>query len=397
MCAKRMATSGLLHSGLGRRVAPRWLKSAIKSAVPYAEFRSEQCRQEAEELLGGPIPPQSDCASPYPFTIGIIADTSYYFAHHVKACREMCVAYRLVDISASNWVELVRESGCDAFLASPSTLLTSLRHMFDERLRVLVEDLKRPLYPSYSELWLWENKRRMRDWLVAHNVPHPKTEALYDCEAALAFVEAADYPLVCKTDTSAAANGVFVLKDERAARRMVREAFGRGLLPRQWDRRDRQRGSILFQAFVPHDHEWRIVRIGDDYLCRMKARVGDFASGSGAVEWAEPTKEMLSFVEKVTGAGGFTSMGVDFFVVHGKEPSERFLVNELQCLVGAIKDATKRNAYTGKWHREGAGWCFEPGFFYRNAGANLRVAQVLGTLGRRRGLVLNPPLEVLPG
>ena len=29
----------------------------------------------------------------------------------------------LIDISASNWVELARESGCDAFLASPSTLL----------------------------------------------------------------------------------------------------------------------------------------------------------------------------------------------------------------------------------------------------------------------------------
>jgi hypothetical protein len=89
-------------------------------------------------------------------------------------------------------------------------------------------------------------------------------------------------------------------------------------------------------------------------------------------------------------------MGVDFFVVHGKEPSDRFVVNELQCLVGAIKDTTKRNAYTGKWHREGAGWCFESGFFYQNAGANLRVAQVLRTLGRGRGLVLSPPVEVPP-
>jgi hypothetical protein len=394
MCAKRTAFSGLLHSELGRRLAPAWLKSGIKSAIRYADFRSEQCRREAEELLGGAISPQSDYASPYPFSIGIIADTSYYFAHHVKACREMSVAYRLVDLSADNWVELVRESGCDAFLASPSTLLTSLRHMFDERLRVLVEDLNRPLYPSYSELWLWESKRRMRDWLVAHAIPHPRTDVFYDRGEALAFVDAADYPLVCKTDTSASANGVFVLKDERAACRMVREAFGRGILPRQWDRRDRQRGSILLQAFVPHDHEWRIVRIGDDYLCRRKVRVGDFASGSGGIEWAEPTKEMLSFVEKITVRGGFASMGVDFFVVPGNEPQERFLVNELQCLVGA--KVLPPNDLMGRWRHDGEAWHFEKGDFYRNACANLRVAFVVNELQRLHGHTHGPWVRVSP-
>jgi hypothetical protein len=396
MCAKRLATSGLLHSGLGRRLAPAWLKSGIKSAIRYADFRSEQCRREAEELLGGAILPQSDYASPYPFAIGIITDTSYYFAYHVKACQEMSVAYRLVDISADNWVELVRESGCDAFLASPSALLTRLRHMFDERLRVLVEDLKRPLYPSYSELWLWESKRRMRDWLLAYEIPHPRTDVFYNSEEAIAFVEAADYPLVCKTDTSAAANGVFVLRDRRAARRMTREAFGPGILPRGWDRRDRQRGNILFQAFVPHDDEWRIVRIAGDYLCRRKTRVGDFASGSGGIEWARPAVEMLNFVEELTDRGGFRSMGVDFFVVPSPDPQHTFLVNELQCLVGAIQDPSKRNVDTGKWRRDGAAWRFDPGFFYQNACANLRIAHVLRTLSRQRGLVLTTPAEVLP-
>ncbi|MCX6842134.1 MAG: hypothetical protein NTX53_07640 [candidate division WOR-3 bacterium] len=384
MCARRMVTSGFLHSELGRRLAPRWLKSAIKSAIPYAEFRSEQALRDAEKLLGGPISPQSDYASPYPFSIGIITDTSYYFAHHVRACREMRVAYRLVDLSVDNWVELVRESGCCAFLVSPSTLLSILRHMFDERLRVLAENMNYPLYPSYSELWLWESKRRMRDWLVAHDVPHPRTDVFYDREEALAFVDAADYPLVCKTDTSAAANGVFVLRDRRAARRMAREAFGRGILPRQWDHRDRQRGNILFQAFVPHDHEWRIVRIGDDYLCRRKARVGDFASGSGGIEWAKPTEEMLSFVEEVTDRGSFTSMGVDFFVVSPGGPREMFLVNELQCLVGEIVNEQNRNEHTGKWRRDNGNWTFEPGFFYQNACANLRVAFALGELARNQ-------------
>lgn len=394
MGAKRTANSRLLHSGVGRGLAPGWLKSTIKCAIPYAQFRSEQYRREAEEQLGGPIPCRSDYVSPYPFTVGIITDTSYYFAHHVKACREMHVAYRLMDISASSWVELARESGCDAFLASPSTLLSSLRHMFDERLRVLVEDLGCLLCPSYQELWLWESKRRMRDWLVAHGMPHPRTDVFYDRDAAFSFVETADYPLVCKTDTSAAANGVFVLKDGRTARRKVREAFGRGLLPREWDRRDRQRGSIFLQAFVPHDHEWRIVRIGDDYLCRRKTRVGDFASGSGEIEWASPPRELLEFVRWVTDEGGFTSMAVDVFVTGEDGNRGGYLVNELQCLVGA--KVLPPNDMMGRWRHAGETWGFEKGDFYRNACANLRVAHLLRTLAHQRGLVLDAPPGTLP-
>ena len=395
MGTKRTANSRLLHSGLGRRLAPAWLKSVIKSAVPYAQFRSEQYRREAAELLGGPIPPRSDYASPYPFTVGIITDTSYYFAHNVKACREMRVAYRLMDISESNWVELVRESGCDVFLASPSTLLSSHRHMFDERLRVMVEDLGCFLCPSYSELWLWESKRRMRDWLVAHRIPHPRTDVFYDREEALAFVAGADYPLVCKTDTSAAANGVFVLREERAARHMVREAFGRGLLPRDWDRRERQRGSILFQFFVPHDHEWRIVRIGDDYLCRRKTRVGDFASGSGAIEWAAPPPELLDFVKHVTDAGGFTNMATDVFVAAEASQGGRYLVNELQCLVGA--KILPPNELMGRWRHDAGEWRFDKGDFYRNACANLRVAYVTEILAGRSGTVPGVPRGASPG
>ncbi|UCG42185.1 MAG: hypothetical protein JSU73_09935 [candidate division WOR-3 bacterium] len=397
MPGQKMVASGLLHSALGRRLAPRWLKRAVKSAIPYAAFRSEQFRREAEELFGGPIPVRSDYLSPYPFTIGVVTDTSYYFSHHVKACQEMRVAYRLVDICQGNWVELVRESGCDAFLASPSTLLSSLRHMFDERLRVLVEDMGYPLYPTYSELWLWESKRRMRDWLVAHEVSHPRTDVFYDRERALAFVEAAEYPLVCKTDTSAAAHGVFVLRNRRAARRMVRRAFGRGIRPREWDSRDRQRGCVLFQSYVPHHHEWRIVRIGDDYLCRRKTRVGDFASGSGEIGWAAPPRGLLDFAKSVTDEGRFTSMAVDVLVTAGDDGKPGYLVNELQCLIGAIKDPTKRNAHTGRWRLEGEDWRFEPGFFYQNACSNLRVAHVVRTLANMRGLSLATPIEVLPG
>jgi hypothetical protein len=396
MRGQRMVSLGILHSDLGRRLAPAWLKRLIKSAIPYAEFRSEQCRREAEQLFDGPIPPQSEYASPYPFTIGVFTDTGYGFARNVRACREMGVSYRVLDLSSANWVEMVRESGCDAFLATPSTLLGTQRQMFDERLRVLVEDMRCLLYPSYSELWLWESKRRMRDWLVAHGVPHPRTEVFYNRDEAIAFVSAADYPLVCKTDTSATSKGVSILRGRRSALRLVGQAFGRGLVPRSWDRRDRQRGYVLLQAYVPHEQEWRIVRIGDDFLCRRKHRVGDYASGSGEIEWAKPDSDMLDFVEKVTNLGQFRSMAVDFYAETGADGDRRFLVNELQCLIGAIVNEQKRNEHTGKWQRTDGGWGFTPGFFYQNACTNLRVAYVIKDLAGKRGLELSTPIEVLP-
>ena len=81
----------------------------------------------------------------------------------MAACRDLRVAYRILDmdISGPDWIETVQNSGCDAFLVWPSVQLSVWEQMYDERLRIIVEDLGKIIYPEYKEIWFYESKRRM--------------------------------------------------------------------------------------------------------------------------------------------------------------------------------------------------------------------------------------------
>jgi hypothetical protein len=333
----------------------------------------------AEAYYGGPLPVQSSYEGRYPVTLGILKDRANYYVYNLVACREMGVPFRVLDLEKSNWVEWIAEPHCDAFLAWPSCNLSIWKDLYDERLPLLAAATGKPIVPSCDEIWFWESKRRMRDWLLVHNIPHPSTEVFYNEEEAFDFASRCDLPVVVKSNSGASSHGIFVLRNRRRLQRMVRRAFGRGLRKRWGDGRDREWGFIIFQEFIPHDFEWRIVRIGSSFLCRRKVRRGDFASGNGLIEWGSPASALLDFVRDVTDQGGFQSMALDVFVREESTSGPRFLVNELQTLVGAkeLPDHPAR----GRWKWSNQGWQFEAGDFYRNACANLRIGCLLELLG----------------
>jgi len=383
MNISKILSSDFLHSDTLRRMLPTWVKAGLKHRIPFADYRVEQLRREAEERLEGELPQQSDYESPYDVVLGIFSDNGYTYTFNIAACRELKVRFKVIDLLSSDWVRDVKVSGCDAFLATPPALLGIWHRIFQERLWVLENSLKASLYPTFDELYLWESKRRMRDWLLANEVAHPVTWVFVERREAIEFCRSTSFPVVCKTDSGAASSGIFVLGDRRSAERMVERAFGKGIIGRSADSRDREVGAILFQRYIPHECEWRVVRIGDHYMCRRKERLGDFASGSGGIGWALPEPGMLDFARRVTEIGGFRSMSVDLFDCGSDRGGSRFLVNELQTIVGAIVDETRINEYMGRWSWEVAvgKWKFEPGFFYQNACANLRVGMALKDLG----------------
>ncbi|MBI5446268.1 MAG: hypothetical protein HY900_34270, partial [Deltaproteobacteria bacterium] len=175
----------------------------------------------------------------------------------------------------------------------------------------------------------------------------------------------------------AASSGVQIVRSRAALLRIVRRAFARGVVSGGTDRRDREWGSAILQEYRPDVREWRVVRIGDSFLCRLKERRGDFHSGSGVVGWAKPSEELLDFVQDITDRGGFRSMDVDVF----ETLDGRLLVNELQTVFGSIREANldRGAGNRGRWLREEEknAWRFEPGEYYRNACANERVRDAL--------------------
>jgi glutathione synthase/RimK-type ligase-like ATP-grasp enzyme len=194
------------------------------------------------------------------------------------------------------------------------------------------------------------------------------------------FIETASLPIVLKSNTGASSSGVKILKDRKLAVKEVRHSFTKGILPRGFNPRDRQWGSVYLQEYIPDAYEWRMIRIGESFFGYRKEKVGDFHSGSHAWSWLEPSRKLLDMLKHVTDLGGFTSMDVDIF----EAKDGQLYINELQTVFGAstpadmlrIDDKPGRMIYDTQQDK----WIFEEGDFSRNACANERIRYLVSRM-----------------
>ncbi len=326
-------------------------------------------------------PPVSEYDSDRPWTVGIIRDLFHNHESYIMACRDLRVAYKTVDLFASDWMRQVQESGCDAFVAWPSEYIQEWKRVYDDRLRFLVRELGRVVYPSYDALWLYGSKQRMLDWLEIHGYPHPRSWAFYLREEAESFLTSTLYPVVVKLDIGSSSHSVWIAKNKCEAGALVKRAFGKGLIGKRADPQARQWRHILIQEYIPDIREWRMIRIGDSYFGHEKKRAGEFHSGSKLVGWFAPPPQALELLHSVTEKGGFGSMDMDVF-----ETSDgRFLVNELQAVFGSFDSSQMYiDGAPGRYRRVDGRFVFEGGRFCWNACCNLRIEDLLGRLDSRR-------------
>jgi len=357
-----------------RRVVPRRLRYFVQRWVSLRDLKLNHFRRSnpLSSVEEGNENPEG-----LNIRFGIVRNSAQYHTHFIRACQEIGVPFRVIDLFASDWLERIRASECDVLLVWPDAVLSIWNRMIRDRIRILECELGYPTMPDWSEIWMYEDKRRMAYWLEAQALPHPKTWIFYDRGEADAFAERCRLPVVFKTSFGAASSGVRILRSRRAVSKVIKKSFAGGISPGGLDFRDRQWGSILFQEYLLEVQEWRIVRVGDSFLCRRKERLGDFHSGSGLVGWARPSREVLDLARKITDLGGFRSMALDFF----ETTDGRLLVNELQAVFGEIRESNlERGAeFRGRWifDQGTEEWNFETGDFYRNACANLRVLDAM--------------------
>ena len=357
-----------------RRWVPRRLRHVLQRFVSLTEVKLRASARR-NPLAGVTTGDDNRAGSPVRF--GIVRNAAQYHTQFVRACQEMGLPFRVLDLARADWLAQVERSGCDVLLVWPDAFLSVWGSMIKERVQVLEEHWGYPAVPSTREIWMYEDKRRMAYWLAAHGVPHPRTWVFYDRKEAQDFAAGCELPVVLKTNFGAAAAGVFILRSRSRLQAMVARSFGRGVVAAGSDRRDRQWGSVLLQEYLPGVKEWRLVRIGDSYFGHPKGQVGDFHSGSGVALWNVPEARHLDLLHDVTEKGRFRSMDVDVF----ETPDGRLLVNELQAVFGASVaiDQLRVNGEPGRFVRGtgGSGWTFEPGDFARNACANERIRDAL--------------------
>lgn len=336
----------------------------------------------------------------------------------VKACHEKRseVQHEIIDIIRDDWMVHFKEKAFDMLLARPPGERTHFKNLYDERVWILHRVLDYPVYPSMEEILIYENKKLLRDWLVATEIPHPATHVFFDRKKAEKHVANAAFPVVAKSNIGGGASGVFFLRTKDEALKYISRAFSEKGIERRWgpnlrkgdigkrmvkrlknipgtvnyfkEKRDMsvtdpQKWFVIFQDYMEIRHEWRCVKIGESMFAHVKVpgRSG-VASGTSRVDWSiKPPESLLDFAEAVCNKRGFLSQAVDVFESNEGE----YFVNELQCFFGSKNPHQMIiDGKPGRYLRSGEGWIFEEGHFNRDNSFHLRLDHVIRLLNEKR-------------
>lgn len=328
----------------------------------------------------------------------------------VEACdiRLDEIEYAIVDLTMNKWMEEIQAHKADCLLAKPSGLTANFKQLYDERISILDKILGCKIYPSPEEIYIYENKRLLSYWLKANEIPHPETHVFYNQQDAQNYIYSSNYPIVAKTNIGASGSGISLLKTKDDAIAYIKLTFsGKGAPQRtgpnlakgrlinrgmhyifnpkeirkklniyESRRNNLQKYFVIFQAYIPHDFEWRVVRIGDSFFAHKKLKLGEKASGSLLKGYENPPLRLFDFVKKITDKYKFYSQAVDIF-----ETENGLLVNEMQCIFGQSDPYQMLvDGKPGRYYFLNDNWVFEKGNFTTNECYDLRLKHVLNWL-----------------
>lgn len=315
------------------------------------------------------------------------------------------VEYRVVNLTTGNWLSEIQKYPADILLAKPGGLTAKFKQLFDERIYILDNVLGYKIFPSPPEIFIYENKRLLSYWLKANEIPHPETSVFYDRSDASDYVADCLYPIVAKTSIGASGSGVQILKSKENALKYIEDSFtGKGSPQRTGPNMQKggylirgfhyllnpsdigkklmiyrrraaypQRGFVIFQEYIEHSFEWRVVRIGDSFFAHKKLKSGDKASGALMKNYDNPPTDLLDFVKGITDKHQFFSQAVDIF-----ESDRGYLVNEMQCLFGQSDPYQMMvDGEQGKYLNTDGRWVFKAGDWARNQCYDLRLEYLL--------------------
>lgn len=313
--------------------------------------------------------------------------------------------------SESQWSQLITNlEGVVAVVARPSGVRQDFKRWYDERLSILSLHRDLIIYPSLTEVLIYENKKFLSDWLVFNKIPSPKTWVFYSLTEYKDFCEACNFPLVAKTNIGASGKGVQIIKSKAALKEYGYKAFNSGIISRRGPNlfkgnlfkkikkvfgirnfisirikeyaqsyQEVQKGFVLIQEFIEHDFEWRCVRIGDSFFAHKKMKKGEKTSGTLIKEYSTPPESLLDFLYEITNQRSLHSVAIDLFV-----RGESYLVNEIQCYFGQSDPHQMIiDNIPGRYRRINEQWVFESGSFNEFESHGARVDHLLNLIKER--------------
>jgi len=349
------------------------------------------------------------------YKIGILRNENP-FDHElwVKACHnnKLVSEYDVIDITKDDWYNNLHNKDYDLILLRPPGRSELFKKLYDERAFLIHNYFKKIVYPSLEEIFIYENKRFLRDWLLCTDIPHPNTFISFYLEEAKTFIrDNNEFPIVAKTSIGSSGNGVQILKNRDEAISYCEKAFSDGIKPSTGPHFKKgnlfkklhkamknkgfinqrikdylktgdtiQKGFVILQNFIPHEYEWRCVRIGNSYFAHKKIAINNKSSGTLVKGYDTVPVSLLNFIKYITCTAKLSSVAIDVF-----EKDNYFIVNEIQCFFGQSDPYQMLvDGKPGRYKFTKNNWFFEAGDFNKNESYDLRLEHAVSLIEENR-------------
>lgn len=328
-----------------------------------------------------------------------------------KACKSAGIDYKIVELKNADFLDRIININPDFCLAQPPGATTTQKNMYDERIYSIKKYLNIPVFPSWHEIILHENKKALFYFLKSNQIAHPTTFLSYNKAESLEFIYKTKYPIVAKTSIGAASSGVKIIQNKKEGLTYLNKAFGGGIKrrfgpnrktgsPKSWllkafrspdyfmkkvkeyseRNKDSESGYVLFQEYIEHNFEWRCVKIGESFFAYKKLKIGQQASGAKQFDYDAPPIELLDFTRNLCEKHDFNFMAVDMFYT-----GQKIYVNELQTIFGHKSPyICKVNGKPGRYTCKNDKWLFEEGNFNTNESYDLRIETAINLFNKDR-------------
>lgn len=322
----------------------------------------------------------------------------------VRSCEEReDITFEIIDLTADNWWEQITYCKYDLLLTKPPGKNELFKRLYDERIQLINDHTDINIYPSLQEILIYENKRYLRDWLIINNLPHPKTHVFFNKQEAIAFLAKTNFPVVGKTNIGASGNGVVILNCKTDLDKYIEQVFSSGIKSQKGlkikkgsiikkfrklsnpaflkerlndysvSMLDIQYHYVILQEFIPHDFEWRCVKIGDSFFAHKKLAKKGKTSGTLLKGYDKVPTKLLEFINNVCSHLNLNSVAIDVFEYEGA-----YLINEIQCFFGQSDPYQMlENGKPGRYKLLNNKWIFEEGMFNTNSSYDLRLEHAL--------------------
>lgn len=220
------------------------------------------------------------------------------------------IDYQFYDIYRHDWLEVAEELDVIMWhtFSSPIDM-----YIAESKIYVLEKILKKTCFPSFHEVWQYEDKNRSTFLYKALKLPLIETFISNSKKDALSMLEKMSFPLIYKTYIGSSSKGVTKVNNSSQGKKIINKIFSHKGLATIYPY-FRQKDTVLLQEFIHDaDYDLRIMMIGNKAFGYYRfPKKNDFkASGSGLYEKKEIPKEALNIAINIRAKLNSRLMGVD--------------------------------------------------------------------------------------